>query len=193
MLERVLNAPGFRLHLIMFCVIITHIWWDIWNSYMAPGSFAFLWIFQKNCIDKISLKSQKRQRFIAFILVNTTQYPRSLKNNIDDSNKRGPPPLFHSDTNPVLGHVLIHSVDKTHVLVVTVELIWLLFLNILFFNFVPTPKKSLLGWQDSEGRMFSALLSFWLTKQVTLLFRLVSAALVKVATFLFFLAVCPQW
>ena len=33
--------------------------------------------------------------------------------------------VFHLDTNPVLGHVLIHSVDKTHVLVVTVELIWL--------------------------------------------------------------------
>ena len=28
--------------------------------------------------------------------------------------------FFHLDTNPVLGHVLIHSVDKTHVLVATV-------------------------------------------------------------------------
>ena len=43
----------------------------------------------------------------------------------------------------ILGHVLVHSVDKTHVLVVTVELIWLLCLNIFFFNFVPTPNKSL--------------------------------------------------
>ena len=33
--------------------------------------------------------------------------------------------------------------DKTHVLVVTVDLIWLLFLNILSFNFVATPRKSL--------------------------------------------------
>ena len=32
-----------------------------------------------------------------------------------------------------------------HILVVTVELIWLLLLNILSFNFVPTPNKSLLG------------------------------------------------
>ena len=55
---------------------------------------------------------------------------------------RGPPPFSHSDTNPVLGHVLVHSVDKTHVLVVTVELIWL-FLNMLSFNFVPTLNKSL--------------------------------------------------
>ena len=97
--------------------------------------------------------SEKRQRHIVFILFNTIQYQRTLKNNIYHSNKRGPPPFFHLDTNPLLGHVLIHYVDKTHVLVVTVELIWLFFLNILSFNFVPTPNKSLLGWQDSEEAM----------------------------------------
>ena len=84
-----------------------------------------------------------RQRLIAFILVNTIQYPCTLKSNIYHSDKRGPPPFFHLDTNHVLGHVLIHSFDKTHVLVVTVELIWLLFLNILSFNFVPTPNQFL--------------------------------------------------
>ena len=36
-----------------------------------------------------------------------------------------------------------HSVDKTHVLVLTVDLIWLLFLNILSFKFVAAPRKSL--------------------------------------------------
>ena len=46
------------------------------------------------------------------------QYPCNLKNNIYHSNKRGPPPFFHLDVNPVLDHVLIHSVDKTHVLIV---------------------------------------------------------------------------
>ena len=62
-------------------------------------------------------------------------YHHTLKNNIYHSNKRGPPPpFFNSDTNPVLGHVLVHSVDKTHVLVVTVELICLLFLNIVLFQ-----------------------------------------------------------
>ena len=66
------------------------------------------------------------------------------------SNKRVPPPFFHLHNNPVSGYVLIHSFDKTHVLVVTVELIWLLLLNILSFNFVPTSNKFLLGWQDSE-------------------------------------------
>ena len=45
---------------------------------------------------------------------------------------------------------VIHSFDKTHVLVVTMELIWLLLLNILSFNFVPMSNKFQLDWQDSE-------------------------------------------
>ena len=61
--------------------------------------------------------------------------------------------FFHSDTNPVLGHVLVHSVDKTHVLVVTVELVRL-FLNIwLFLFFLSTLFQhgtNLLGSHDSE-------------------------------------------
>ena len=145
MLEEVLNTPTFGLHLTMFFFIITNIWWDISNSNMALGYFAFLWIFQKNCTDSISSKSQKRQRLIASILVNTIQYPRTLKNNTYHSNKRVPTSLFYSDTNSVFGHVLIHSFDKTHILIVTVELIWLLLLNILSFNFIPTPNKFLLG------------------------------------------------
>ena len=48
------------------------------------------------------------------------------------------------DTNPVFGHVMIHSFDKTHFLVVTMELIWLFFLNIFYFNFVLTPNKFLI-------------------------------------------------
>ena len=51
--------------------------------------------------------------------------------------------LYHPDSNSEIGHVLVHFVDKTHVLVVTVELIWLLLLNIISFNFVPIPRKSL--------------------------------------------------
>ena len=62
---------------------------------------------------------------------------------IDHSSKWGPPPFSHLDTNFVLVHVLVHFVDKTHVLVEIVELIWLMFMNILSFNFVPTPNKSI--------------------------------------------------
>ena len=61
--------------------------------------------------------------------------------------------FFYSDTNPVFGHVLIHSFGKTHVLVVTAELIWLLRLNILSFNFFQTRNKFLLDWQNSEETM----------------------------------------
>ena len=153
MLELVRNTPAFRMHLTMFCDIITNVCWDILNSYMDLGSFTFLWIFQKNRIDSIFSKSQKRQRHVAFILANTIHYARTLQNNIYHSNKRVPPPFFHSDTNPVFGHVLIHSFDKTGVLVVTVELIWSLLLNIISFNFLPTSNKFLLGWQDSEEAM----------------------------------------
>ena len=67
----------------------------------------------------------------------------TLKNNIYHSDKFGPPLFLHLHTNPIIGHAQVHSVDKTHVLVVTVDLIWLLFLNILSFNFVATPRKSL--------------------------------------------------
>ena len=91
----------------------------------------------------MSSKNQKRQRFIAFIFVDTIQFPRTLKNNICHSNKRGPPPFSHLDTNPGIGHALVHSVDKNHVLVVTTGFILLLFLNILSFNFVATPRESL--------------------------------------------------
>ena len=143
----------FKEILIMFCVIIANAWWDILNSYVARGQFAFVWIVRKNCIDNISLKSQKTQRLIDFILVNTTQGPRALKSNIYYSNKRVPPPFFHWDTNPVFAHVLTHYFDKTHVLIGTVGLICLLLLNILSFNFAPAPNKFLLGWQDSGEAM----------------------------------------
>ena len=56
-------------------------------------------------------------------------------------------------TKPVLDHVLIHSFDKTHVLIVTVELIRFLLLNIFSFSFVPTTNKFLLGWKDSVEAM----------------------------------------
>ena len=92
-------------------------------------------MFQKNFIENTSSKSQKRQILIAF---NAIQYPRTLKNNIYYSSKRVPPLSFESDINPVFCHVLIHSFDKTHFLVVTVEL------NILSFNFAPMPSKFLL-------------------------------------------------
>ena len=70
------------------------------------------------------------------------QHTRIQRNSINHWRKRGPPRVFHLSTNLVLGNDLLHSVGKTHVLVVTLEFIWLLFLNILSFNFVQAPNKS---------------------------------------------------
>ena len=72
-----------------------------------------------------------------------TQYPRTLKSNINHSNNCRPPTFFHPDINNVTRHTPVHSVEKTHVLVVTVELIGLLCLNMLSFNFAPPTRKSL--------------------------------------------------
>ena len=75
---------------------------------------------------------QEKQRLITFIFVNMTEHPRILNNNIYRLSKRGPPPFFNQDTSLVLGSVLVYSFEKkNHVLVVTVELIWFFFLNII--------------------------------------------------------------
>ena len=97
----------------------------------------------ENCIDNFSLKSWKRQRLI------------NLKNNIYHSNKRGSPTFFHSDTSTVLCHFLVYFVDKTHVLVVTLELILLFFLIRLPLSLAQT---SLLGLRDSGEAMQIVLL-----------------------------------
>ena len=125
-------------HLVMFCVIIAYIWWDISNSYVARWWPAFLWIFQKNCVDNISSKILKERDSLPSS-VNTIQHPRIQKNNIDHSSKQGSTLISHSHTKTVLGQVLVHSDDKAHVLVVTVVAL----LNILSFNFVKTLNKSL--------------------------------------------------
>ena len=120
----------FSLH--KFWVIITDIWWDIWNSYMTWGWFAFFWIstiFFKSLEGRVSSPSS----FFDMI------HSPILQNNTDHSSKLDPLPFFHSDTNHVLDHVLVSSVDKSHVLFITVELIWFLFLNILS----SLPNKSL--------------------------------------------------
>ena len=75
------------------------------------------------------------------------QHPRILKNNIEHLSKRETPPFFHSDTSVVLWNVLVHYVEKSHFLVVTVELIWLFLLNILSLNFLQKPNKSLRLWK----------------------------------------------
>ena len=87
-------------------------------------------------------KLRDAETIITFISVDTIQKSLILWTNIDYSSKRRPPLFFHLDTSPRYGNSLVHSVNKTHILVVAVKLIWLFFLNILSFNFVQTPNKS---------------------------------------------------
>ena len=89
---------------------------------------------------------------------------------------------FHLHTKPVFGRVLVHSVDKIDVLVVTVELIWLLFLNILSFNFVQTPNKSLRFRRFRRSYVNHPVVFQQLPK---LLYFLAWCALFKLAMFLF--------
>ena len=83
------------------------------------------------------------------------------------SNIWGPPLFLNLDTNHVLGHILVHSTDKNHVLVVTVQLIWL-FLDIILLKFVQIPNKSL-GFKRFRSYVNHP-----------------AVVLIKVATFLFF-------
>ena len=141
-------------------------------------------------MDNISSKSQKRQRLI------TLQYTCTLKSNIYHSTKREPLPFFHLDTNPVLGHILIHSVGKTHVPVVTVELIQLLLLNIISFDFVPTRKKfvRLKRFRKSYVNRINVVLTNPISyTEEQLLFCQMCATLFNVITFLFFATICPQY
>ena len=69
------------------------------------------------------------------------QYPRTLKSSIYHSKKWGLPLFLHLHTSPVTGQALVNSLDKANVLVVIMNLIQLLFLNILSFNFVTAPKN----------------------------------------------------
>ena len=135
--------------------LMTDIWSDTLNSYMARGWSAFLWIFQN---------------------ITTT--------------KQGPPPFFHLDNNLVLGNVLVYPVEKNQVLVVTGELIWFLFLNILFFNFVQTPNKSLRFEKFRRSNVQrSAIAQTNHCQSCTAFFAW--CVLSKVSTFLFFAAVSP--
>ena len=135
-------------------------------------------------MDNISSKSQKRQRLI------TLQYTCTLK-----SNKREPLPLFHLDTNTVFGHILIHSVVKTRVPVVTVELIWLLLLNIMSFDFVPTRNKfvRLKRFRKSYVNRINVVLTNPISyTEEQLLFCQMCAMLFNVITFLFLQLFVPN-
>ena len=102
---------------------------------------------------------------------NTHAFWRTTSN-IELLNKRGSPPYFHSDNNLVLGNALVHPFEKNPVQVVTVELIWLLFLKILSFNFLQTLSKSLRFGKFRRSNVHHFVVVQTNYFQVTLLFLL---------------------
>ena len=96
MSEGVLDTSVFRLHLVMFRVIIATSD-GIFQIPKWSWVICFLFNIHKNCNENMFSKNY-RQRLIAFIFINTMQYPRTLRNN-NHSNKRETPPFFHSETN----------------------------------------------------------------------------------------------
>ena len=148
-------------------------------------------MFQKNCICSISSRSKKRQKLIAFIFLNTIQYPRTLKNNIYHSkNKWVPPPFFSfgyqscvwlcSDPffwqNPCSGS--------------KIEIGLIVVLEYTSFNFVPTPNKFLLA---RFGRSYVKRPAVILTSHTSYTaFLLDVCCAVQSGHIPYFAAVCPQ-
>ena len=114
------------------------------------------------------------------------QHQGILKNSMNHLSKRGPPSFFHSDTNLVVGNVLVHSVEKSSCSqVVTDKLIWLLFLNILSFNYVQTTNKSLRFRKFRRSYTYTSLLSFKPTTMKCRLLFLLDAHCWKRTYFIF--------
>ena len=110
---------------------------------------------------------------------NTHAFWRTTSN-IELLNKRGSPPYFHSDNNLVFGNALVNPV----------ELIWLLFLKILSFNFLQRLSKSLRFRKFRRSNVHHFVVVQTNYFQVTLLFYLMCAF--QSVYVPFFAAVCPQ-
>ena len=106
---------------------------------LLMGHFEFLHDSRKICVPLNISKKLHWQHLLGklgdaetittFIAVNANEKHRPFK-------QTGSSSLVH-------GHVLVYSVDKTHVLIVTVESIWLFLLNIPSFSFAQTSIKSI--------------------------------------------------
>ena len=111
MIDRFWNMSAFTMHLTMFC----H------HNKRMMGYFEFLYGSGIICIPLIILETLHWQHHFEKLeeaethhpcLLNTIQYnthtpcrtASTIQTNV-------PPRFFHSDTNPVFGHVLIHSFE----------------------------------------------------------------------------------
>ena len=144
MLEGVLNTLVFRLQLVMFCVIITNVWWDISNSSWLENNLPSFEHFRKIALATSLGKARRARNSSPSSLLIQYNTHISWKTTSTIQTNGDHHHFFILIPILMLGHVLVHSVDNIHALVVTVKLIWLLFLNILPFNFVPMPNKSVM-------------------------------------------------
>ena len=158
----------------------------------GPGIICLPLDIPKRILLTTSLQKDRRGRLIAFISVNTinTQTPWRTTSTIQTNWYHHY--FFYLGTNLVFGYILIHSFDKTYVLVVTVELIWLLLWNIFSFNFVPTSNKFPIGWQDSEEAKVKYPAVILTIRTCFTGFLLDVRCTVKSGHVPLFAAVCPQ-
>ena len=148
MFEEVLKTPAFRLHLNNVLCHFKHLMWYfefldgsriICFPLNIPKKFHWQHLFEK---------PEEAETHRLYLRQYNTHAPWRATS-ITQTNKRGPPPFFHLDANPVLGHLQIHSFDKTNTLVDKWNWFgcfsWIYFLSTLFQH-----RTNLLGWQDSE-------------------------------------------
>ena len=125
-----------RMYLTVSCATITNIGWDILNPTWLENNLPSFEYFRKIAMTTSLQKDRKgRESSPWSLLIRYNTHTFWITTSTFQTNGYHHH-YFHSDNNPVLGHSLAHSVYKTRFLVVTEELNWLLFLNLLSFNFV---------------------------------------------------------
>ena len=133
MLEGVLSTPPFGLYLI----VLSH-----HNKFLHGSRTMFSFEYFRKIALPICLRKTTKGRDsspLSLLIRYNTHAPWITTSTIQTNKKHNHFFIWI----PILGQVLVHSVDKTHVLVVAEGLMWLLFLNIFFQSFVQTPNKSL--------------------------------------------------
>ena len=143
--EGILNMPVFRLHIVMFCVIVTNICGIFrvpkWLEDNLPSFEYFRKITIAPCLGKAT--RGRDSLFSSLLMRFNTDAPWITTSTIQTNGNHHHFFIYI----PILGHVRINSVDKTHVLVVTTDLVVVLE---YIFSTLFQHRINLLGSQDSE-------------------------------------------
>ena len=116
MFKVVLNKPVFRLHLVMFCVIIATSDGIFWILKWLEDNLCSFKYFKKitllSCLQK-ARRSKDSSPLYLLIRYNTHAPWKTISTIQTNQNHN-----HFFIRIPILGHVLVHSVDKSHFLVV---------------------------------------------------------------------------